>query len=871
MERVSAQELAAALMRSADRPEAGRALLESVRAALRPGTVDLLRVWAAAAEQRRGPTDGEGCDRNVFQVRELAEALVEEAGRIPALEVTLRMWAAVIGAEGGSSATPHRPAGAAGPSGHQVRNTISTSARVEGRVVQAHDVHGGVHFHAQPLDISSAASPVPRQLPPVPAHFTNRGRELAALQRLARVRPPAGGPVIAVISGPAGVGKTTLARRWLHGLAESFPDGQFYADLRGHSGGDPARPSDLLREFLWALGHERIPPGLNERAALWRSATAETRIAVLLDNALSAAQVRPLLPGSPTALTAVTSRGRLTGLGMDGASFHPLGVLGTAEAVELLSRRVGFERVRGEPEAAEAVVKACAGLPLAVCVAGARVAARPRQPLSVLAGALGAQGAGTLAELHVGGEYAVRGALDESYDLLPPVQARAYRRLGLAPVAVFDPPLAAAICGLAPDDAARLLDDLAEVNLLEDLGPDARTGLARYRFHDLVRSHASGLAAERETPAEARATVRRVVDHYLYLATAAEALLTPSHRTLSRSYDRAPSQQPPFRDETGALRWLDAERGQLMAVLRTADKRRWNAVTWQLVDAMWPLFLRLRPYDLWIEAHEIGLAAARREGDKDGESRMLTSGGGGLLNAEHHDEAAQWYGQALSLARREVARLAAEAGGPEQSPPGPAVRDATGGDGPDAAAGAAALVAARRAEAQALHGLGRAHRAAGRLTEAARWFRPALVLRTSIGYRRGAALTRICLGDVALAEGRGQDAVNDLTLARKDLLAEGDAYDAARALAFLGRAHSLCGGAEGLAAERELLDALGEFEAAGAVHWQGRVLEMLGECAEERDEPTRARDWYTCSLARYAPVSEADAARLQDRLRRLGD
>ncbi|MEK8172556.1 tetratricopeptide repeat protein [Streptomyces sp. M19] len=175
----------------------------------------------------------------------------------------------------------------------------------------------------------------------------------------------------------------------------------------------------------------------------------------------------------------------------------------------------------------------------------------------------------------------------------------------------------------------------------------------------------------------------------------------------------------------------------------------------------------------------------------------------------------------------------------------------------------------RRAEAQALNGLGQSHRLAGRFAEAAPFFERALEVREAIGHRRGAALTRLCLGDLALASGRYGEAVEPLTAARAGLLAAASDYDAARALAFLGRAVALSRG-DYVTAESQLRQALAEFESAGSAHWQGRVLEMLGETAQERGHTARARDWYERSLARYAPVSRTDATRLEDRLRELG-
>lgn len=743
---------------------------------------------------------------------EFVHHLLRRAAESPALDRELRHWLTAAA--------------------HQVANTIGTSAHLTGPVVQARDISGGIHFH------TPTAPTVPRQLLPAPGHFVNRVDELATLEAL--LERADGGPVAVVVSGPAGIGKTTLARRWLLGRAEDFPDGQVYADLRGYSPEGPASPGELLLELLSSLGHDRVPAALGGRMALWRSATAGRRMALLLDSARSAAQVRPLLPGSASAVTVVTSRSRLTGLGPEGASFLELPALADPATVELLRRRVGADRVEREPEAALAMAKACAGLPLAACVAGARVAARPRQPLAVMARALGGGDESALDALSIEGESAVRAALQESYRLLAPELAAGYRRLGLLPVPFFTPAVAAAVCGTGPGRAERTLDALVEANLLEDLGPDPHTQQARYRFHDLLRLHARERAAAEERPEDTDRVRRRTTDHYLSVATVAEALLSPSHRTLRRDYTGPPSPAP-FTTAPGALRWLDAERAPLMAVLRDAARRGHDAAAWQLADALWPLFLRLRPYDLWIEAHEIGLAAARRAGDPDGISRMLTSGGGGLRNAGRHEEAMPWYQEALDLALRETA----------------AVADTD----------VQRLRVARRAEAQALHGLGQVHQLAGRLSEAHDHFTRALALREEIGYRRGAALTRLCLGDVALAAGRPEEALTHLRRARTDLVQENDPYDAARALARLGRAHAMNGSHD--TADSQLRRAFAEFERTGSVHWQARTLEMLGQGAEERGDTERARDCYTRSLTRYRTVSEPDAHRLTGRLEGL--
>jgi tetratricopeptide (TPR) repeat protein len=695
------------------------------------------------------------------------------------------------------------------------RNTISGPARLYGPTVQARDVHGGIHVHAAAA--SAAPPPSPRQLLPVSANFTDRRDDLAALDELFAGDGPAGPPrTLIVVSGQAGIGKTTLVSRWLRSLGSEFPDGQLYADLRGHSARGPASPSEVLDQFLRALGAGAVPVEPAEQASLWRSFTADARIAVMLDNAFTAAQVRPLLPGGPGGLTIVTSRRRLTGLRMDGAEFHSLEALGPAAGVELLSRAIGEDRVANEPHAARRVVALCAGLPLAVCLASARLASRPRQPVKTLADAL-TRDTERLAALEIEGEATVSMALDASYAVLSEQAALLYRRLGSLPVRTFDARTAAAASAQSLAWAEARLDELVEANLVEDIGPGT------CRFHDLVQIHAQGRAAADETGPAPEEALRRVCDWYLETATEAEKRLTPAQLTLGRTYVHPSGLPAPFTDDAGALAWLDGHRTNMMAVVLAAAERRWHAMAWQLVDAMWPLFLRLRHYDLWIEAHEIGLEAARSDGDAEAERQMLNSGAIGLSAAGRIADATKWYSASLRAAR-----------------------DA--GD--------------KRDEGQALLGLGTCHREAERTAEAERCLKQAITMWEGCGYPRGAALTRIVLGEIALGEDDPGRAIEYFTQARVGLLAADDPHDAARALAFLGRARARAG--EHVAGVAMMEEALAVFTSSGAAHWQARTLEMLGDSARERGDKAAARDFRARARALYEATSPADARRLRD-------
>lgn len=689
-------------------------------------------------------------------------------------------------------------------------NMIGGLARLYGPTVQARDIHGGIHIQ------SPEAPPTPRQLLPVPAHFTDRIQELAALDRLLDTDGNAmeRRPLIAV-TGPAGVGKTTLVSRWLRGRASDFRDGQLYAELRGHTLAGPAQPGEILARFLRAFGVRTVPTDLAEQASLWRSVTADLRVSVMLDNAFTAAQIRPLLPSGPGGLVVVTSRRRLTGLRMDGAQFHTVRPLGPAAGVELFVRAAGEDRVAGELPEVRRVVSLCDGLPLAVCLASARLAARPGQPVSALADAL-TPDSSRLAALEIEGEATVRMALDASYAVLGPDAAGMYRALGLLPLPAFDSYTAAASCAQPLDWAARRLEELVEANLLENIGPDT------FRLHDLVRVHARERANITETEETRDRVLRRTADRYLQSASEAQRRITPHQFTLPRTYACPSPLPPPFDDDRTALSWLDAQRTNLMAVLRLAVERGWNTTAWQLTDAMWPLFLRLRHYDLWIEAHRIGLEAARADENREAERQMLNSGAIGLSAAGLTAEAAQWYTTSLTAAR-------------------------TAGD--------------RRDEGQALLGLGGCGIDQGRLAEAGRHLRQAVAIWQECGYARGVALARILLGEIALVEHDPWRAGAYFSQAQEGLLTVADLHDAARARAFLGRAHALAG--DPGTGTAHMNEALAVFTASGAAHWQARTLEMLGDTARERGEDAAAEEFHARALALYEVTSPADARRLR--------
>ncbi|MEU6371800.1 tetratricopeptide repeat protein [Streptomyces sp. NPDC046909] len=700
--------------------------------------------------------------------------------------------------------------------GHGLGSRNELSGTVHGAVVQTGVVYGGVHF-------GSEVSPVgqtPWELPPC-GHVVDRVPELDALERhRARVMREKR-HMLAAVSGLGGVGKTTLALRWLNTLRPHFPDGQLYADLGAQSTGGPVLPYEILGRFLRALGApgQQVPADPAERAALYRSLTAGRRLVVLLDDAATAAQVRPLLPGGGN-VTAVTSRSRLTGLAVDGCCAVHLEALAPEAAIELLADTLSDDRVTAEPEDARTLVELCAGLPLAVRVAGARLSARPRRRITTMVRALEEEH-DRLEALAIDGDHNVRAALDVSYRVLPPSAARLYRLLGLHPGPEFATAAATAVSGA--QDAAELLETLHDASLLSEVGE------GRHRFHDLVRLHAIAMAQQDEPRAERERAIRRLADHYLASATRAEAVIDPQHRTMARDYGDGPVVTADVgHDAEAALDWLERELPNLMAVLRQSRAAGFPTVGWQLADALWPLFLRRKYYDDWHAAHDEGVAAARELGDIAAECRMLTSGGVGRLGSGDHDLALELFERAARLFEQRGDRLG---------------------------------------RARTLNYRGLALQRLERLDEAAELFQRAAVELPACGDRRAGALARLNLADLALATGDPDGALEHGGAARDSLEETGDAYNAARADTLLGRS---C-----LALRR--VDQAGERFSAALVTLRGmaanyeiaRAVGGLGEVAEQRGDARTARDHYREALDLYSSVGRSQSPDAESVRRRL--
>lgn len=472
--------------------------------------------------------------------------------------------------------------------------------------------------------------------------FTGREDELDGLIRLWSGSD--GGLVtISAIDGMAGVGKTTLAVHAGHRLADRFPDGQLFVDLQAHTAGQaPLDAGAALEILLGQLGvpTQQIPAAVTDRAALWRSELSGRRVLAVLDNALGAEQVRPLLPGSSRALVLITSRRRLTDL--DGAHALSLDVLPAEDALELFHAIVG-RRAEAEPLAVLDVLQLCGFLPLAVRIAAARLHHRPRWTVAHLADRLRDQRR-RLSELATS-ERGVAAAFTLSYEQLTADQQRMFRLLGIQPGRDITPEAASALADLPLDEAEALLEDLLDAHVL------TQHQLGRYTFHDLLREHALATAAAQETPGARHEALDRLFHHYLHTACAAVDHLYPEGRDRRPRIPAPRNPARPPRDEAEAMTWLDAERANLMASAQYAADHDRLPHAGRLGATLHRYLLGHAHQADALILNGLALEAARRSGDAAAEARTLIDRGQ-VYFWWHGDygQAAEHFRSALDLA-----------------------------------------------------------------------------------------------------------------------------------------------------------------------------------------------------------------------------
>ncbi|MFG2276861.1 BTAD domain-containing putative transcriptional regulator [Streptomyces chartreusis] len=463
----------------------------------------------------------------------------------------------------------------------------------------------------------TADSPKPAQLPADLAAFTGRHHELGRLRALL---PGEGRStvVIGAIGGMAGVGKTALAVHWAHQIADRFPDGQLYINLRGfHPTGSIMSPAEAIRSFLDALDvpARRVPAGLDAQTALYRSLLADRRMLIVLDNARDSEHVRPLLPGTPGCLALVTSRRQLYGLvASEGAYSVTLDVLNQADALELLSRRLGAERVAREPGAAAQIVASCGGLPLALAIVSARAVVNPSFPLASIAAEL-RQSHNPL-EAFTGEVPAAdaRSVFSWSYGLLSPAAARLFRLLALHPGPECSLAAAASLAGCRPGQVRPLLTELVQAHLLSEQVP------GRFGCHELLRAYGTELGQDQDTPQELSTARQRMLDHYLHSVLAADRKLAPSRERVEPRPHTADVTVSRFNDQADAAKWLADHRSVLLASIEQSARYDCGEHTWQMAAA---LEMYLDRHGCWQEqltAQTMACNAAQRLGDLRGQA-----------------------------------------------------------------------------------------------------------------------------------------------------------------------------------------------------------------------------------------------------------
>jgi DNA-binding SARP family transcriptional activator/tetratricopeptide (TPR) repeat protein len=673
--------------------------------------------------------------------------------------------------------------------------------------------------------LRGTAADVPAQLPATVPGFTGRGAEIErldeVLEHLDRERI---GVTVVALSGMPGVGKTALAAYWAHRVRHHFPDGQLYVNLRGFDPeSEPTQPAEVVRGFLEALRvpAERIPAGLDAQTALYRGLLSGRQMLILLDNAASADQVRPLLPGGAGCLVVVTSRHRLPGLVVtEGAQPVPVGLFTAAEAVELLAARLGRRRLAAELSAARDIIEQCGRLPLALAVTAAHAALRPSTTLADLAAELRAARGGLTGFATDDPIADLRSVFSSSYRALDTGTAALFRLAGLHPGADLGVAAAASLTATRPEAAGRRLAELARACLVSEARP------GRYVLHDLLRAYARELIGT----AERAPALTRLLDHHLHSAYQADRLLRPNRDPIVLPAPAEGVCTEAAADHAGALAWFDAERTALPALVAFAAESGRDRQAWQLAWAMANFVHRRGYWHDWVTVQRAAVAATGRLGDGAAQAHAHRLLGIALLRLSRLDEA----GEQLELARERFAELGDPAG-----------------------------------QAMAHRGLGRVAARRDDRVEALRQARLALDLFIRAGSPSGRASAENAVGWMLAELGEHNEALRHCTraLALQEHL--GDAFGQANTLDSLGFIHQRRGDFRPAVqcCERSLALSRG----LGDRHGEADTLDRLGDVYRTAGDLAAAHRTWQLALEIVETVNPGEVARIRAKLRALAE
>jgi DNA-binding SARP family transcriptional activator/tetratricopeptide (TPR) repeat protein len=632
----------------------------------------------------------------------------------------------------------------------------------------------------------------PAQLPLDVASFTGRTAQLAQLDALlAAPEGRATAAVVSILSGTAGVGKTALAVHWAHRVADRFPDGQLYVNLRGFDpSGSAMDPADAIRGFLDAFGTppSRIPHDTDAQVGLYRSLLAGRRVLLILDNARDANQVRPLLPGTAGCLALITSRNQLTGIvATEGAHPVTLDLLGRDECQRLLALRLGHARVAAEPEAVDEIIASCARLPLALAIVGARAATHPDHPLAILVKELTEPDAGLDAFAADDPSTDMRAVFSWSYRTLTVPAARLFRLLGLHPGPDVGIPAAASLAGIPVSRVRSFLSELTRTHLLTEPAP------SRYAFHDLLRAYARELTQTTDPDDERHAALRRMFDSYLHTAFGADRLLDPLRDPIRLETVQSDVATERFADDAAALAWFTAEHAVLLLVQDLAARTGFDADAWQLGRAMaTSLDRRGRWHDL-AHTQSTALDAARRRGDRPAQARTLLNLSRPMAQTGSYDKAESCMRLALDIYTQLADRVGRACANFNLA----SVMEHTGQYHEALRHAQTALdqftAAGHGWRARALNRIGACHLRLGSYQEAVTYCGQSLDLTRDNGDRPGEASALMTLGKAYQHLGRAEPAVAHYRLALDVIRHLGDRYYEADILSRMGDTHHTAG------------------------------------------------------------------------------